>query len=293
MKIAARPTFGADVTDLDLRTVTGDQAADLKRAVYEHKLLIIHGVDLTDAEYVAMGRKFGVPQRYFQAHYHHPDHPEIFVSNNVPMQGAKVGVAGTGRMWHSDYQFFPEPLPLTFVLPRIVPPGGSRGTLFVDMVAALRDLPPELAAALHGARCFQDAVYYYKVQPFDIDKGLGELMEQFHREAPGAVHPAVIEHPVNGRRALYTSSGFTQRLDGVPHERSQQLLRELFAHVEHESRVQQATWQPGVLLFWDNRQVIHRASGSLHGHPSRSYRIGIYDGLPFYPGLAVTGEDQP
>jgi taurine dioxygenase len=57
--------------------------------------------------------------------------------------------------------------------------------------------------------------------------------------------------------------------------------------------VQQATWEPGVLLFWDNRQLIHRAAGQLHGQPSRSYRVGVYDGLPFYPGLPVTGESQP
>jgi taurine dioxygenase len=293
MKIVARPRLGADVADVDLRQVTAAQVAALKAAVYEHKLLVFHGVDLPDAEYVAMARKFGVPQRYFQRHYHHPSFAEIFVSNNVPVDGKKVGVAGTGRMWHSDYQFFPEPLPLTFVMPRIVPPGGSRGTWFVDMVAAWRELPAALRDALHGARCFQDAVLYYKVQPFDVDKGIGELMEQFHREAPGAVHPAVIRHPVDGREALYVSSGFTQRVDAIPHERSQALLRDLFAFVEHESRVCTVPWQLGDLMLWDNRQVIHRSSGNLHGLASRSYRIGVYDGLPFYPGLPVTGEDQP
>jgi taurine dioxygenase len=131
------------------------------------------------------------------------------------------------------------------------------------------------------------------VQPFDVDKGIGELMEQFHREAPGAVHPAVIRHPVDGREALYVSSGFTQRVDAIPHERSQALLRDLFAFVEHESRVCTVPWQLGDLMLWDNRQVIHRSSGNLHGLASRSYRIGVYDGLPFYPGLPVTGEDQP
>lgn len=276
-----------------MRALSATQVATLKQAVYDHKLLVFHGVDLPDADYVAMARKFGVPQRYFQSHYHHPSFREIFVSNNVPMDGAKVGVAGTGRMWHSDYQFFPEPLPLTFVMPKIVPPGGARGTLFVDMVAALRDLPASLREAVAGTRCFQDAVYYYKVQPFDIDKGILELIEEFHRAAPGALHPTVIEHPLRPRQALYVSSGFTQRIDGMPHERSQTLLRELFAFLEQPARVHTATWQPGVLLLWDNRQVMHRSSGQLHGEASRSYRIGVYDGTPFYPGLPVTGEDQP
>lgn len=276
-----------------MRSLAAPDITALKEAAYEHKLLVIHGVDLQDAEYVAMARRFGVPQRYFQRHYHHPEWPEIFVSNNVPMNGAKVGVAGTGRMWHSDYQFFPEPLPLTFVLPKIVPPGGARGTLFVDMVAAWRDLPRQLAEPLREARCWHDAVYYYKVQPFDVDKGILELMEEFHREAPGALHPAVIQHPRRDRRALYLSSGFTQRIDGLSHERSQALLREVFAFVEATERVHTATWQPGVLLLWDNRQVMHRSSGTLHGQSSRSYRIGVYDGEPFYPGLPVTGEVQP
>ncbi len=293
MKIAPRQTLGADVFDLDLRRLSDADANALKQAAYDHKLLVFHGVELTDAEYVAMAKKLGVPQRYFQSHYHHPEHPEIFVSNNVPIDGAKVGVAGTGRMWHSDYQFFPEPLPLTFVMPRIVPPGGSRGTLFVDMVRALEDLPAPLTSALQSATCFQDAVYYYKVQPFDIDKGIGELMEEFHRQAPGACHPAMIQHPVRKHRALYVSSGFTLRIDGVSHERSRELLAATFAFLEQSERVHVERWQFGDLLLWDNRQVMHRSSGTLHGQASRSYRIGVYDGLPFYPGLPVTGENQP
>lgn len=293
MHLVPRSVLGADVTDLDLRRITARQVQDLKKAVYEHKLLVFHGVDLDDAEYVAMAREFGVPQRYFQSHYHHPDFPEIFVSNNVPLEGKRVGVAGTGRMWHSDYQFFEEPLPLTFVMPKIVPPGGTRGTTFVDMVEALRELPPRLRAAVEDARCFQDAVYYYKVQPHDVDRGIGELMEQFHREAPGAVHPAVIRHPVLDRSALYVSSGFTLRVEGMRHEEGQSLLRDLFAAVEREDRIRTVPWQPGLLFLWDNRQLIHRANGQLHGQPSRSYRIGVYDGLPFYPGLPVTGEKQP
>lgn len=296
MKIVPRSGLGADVDDVDWPALSPSDVATLKAAAYEHKLLVCHGVDLPDAAYVAMARKFGVPQRYFQSHYHHPSFPEIFVSNNVPMAGApgtKVGVAGTGRMWHSDYQFFPEPLPLTFVMPKIVPPGGARGTLFVDMVRALRDLPAKLRDELASARAFQDAVYYYKVQPFDVDKGILELMEEFHRQAPGAVHPIVIDHPLLPRRALYASSGFTQHLEDVPHERSRALLRELFAFLEQPERVHTAAWQPGVLLLWDNRQVMHRSSGTLHGQSSRSYRIGVYDGVPFYPGLPVTGEVQP
>lgn len=293
MRLSPRGDLGADVHDVDLRRLTGGDVEALRAAVYEHKLLVFHGVAFDEGEYVAMARRFGVPQRYFQRHYHHPDFAEIFVNNNVPVGGSKFGVAGTGRMWHSDYQFFPEPLPLTFVLPVIVPPGGVRGTQFVDMVTALRELPAPLREAFTGRRCFHDAVYYYKVQPGDIDKGIGELMEQFHREAPGASHPTVIRHPVLDREALYVSSGFTQRIEGLDDARSRELLAQAFAFLEASDRVRMVPWQPGDLMLWDNRQVAHRATGTLHGQPSRSFRIGVYDGLPFYPGLPVTGEVQP
>jgi taurine dioxygenase len=293
MNIKPRSSLGAEVLDCDLRRLTAADVGAIKEAVYDHKLLTFHGVDLTDSEYLEMARRFGTPQRYFQPHYHHPEFAEIFVSNNVPIDGQRVGVAGTGRMWHSDYQFFPEPLPLTFVYPRIVPPGGARGTLFVDMVAAAADLPPALRQALAAARCFHDAVYYYKVQPFDIDKGIQELMDEFHEQAPGAAHPAFIDHPVRPRRALYLSSGFTQRIEGVPHEQSRGVLDAVFAFIEQPARVHTASWRLGDLLLWDNRQVMHRSSGTLHGQASRSYRIGVYDGLPFYPGLPVTGDNQP
>lgn len=293
MKIVPRTPFGADVHGADMRNLDADAVAELRRAVYEHKLLAIHGVAVSDAEYVAMGRKFGTPQRYFQKHYHHPEFPEIFVNNNVPIDGQRVGVAGTGRMWHSDYQFFPEPLGTTFVYPQIVPKGGGRGTLFVDMVDAGARLPAPLRTALENATCFHDAVHYYKVQPFDIDKGIGELMEQFHREAPGANHPAFIKHPVLDRRALYVSSGFTTKVLGLSHEESQQVLNDTFEWMEAECEPATEKWAEGKLLFWDNRQIMHRSSGTLDGGPSRSYRCGVYDELPFYPGLPITRDEQP
>ncbi len=41
--------------------------------------------------------------------YQHPEVPEIFVSSNVPENGRQIGVPKTGRFWHADYQFMPDP----------------------------------------------------------------------------------------------------------------------------------------------------------------------------------------
>lgn len=280
---------GALIHDLDPRGVTPEQVAAIHELVYEHKVVVFTGQSLSTTEYIDFARALGEPQIYFQPNYHHPDHPEIFVSSNVPMNGKKVGVAGTGRYWHSDYQFFPEPLPMTMVYPQEV--GGlARSTSYIDMVQTLADMPPHLAEFVHGQRFLHEAKWRYKITPQDIDKSITEILEEFGALTPTVSHPAVGRHPVNGRDYLYASRGFTVGIEGRSHEEGKRLLGELFDWLEQESHVQQQPWRTDRILLWDNRQVIHCAEVTDLGAKSVSFRIGVYDGLPFYtnePGAKV------
>jgi len=280
---------GALVHDLDPRDVTPQQVAEIHELVYEHKVVVFTGQSLSTTEYIAFARALGEPQIYFQPNYHHPDHPEIFVSSNVPMNGKKVGVAGTGRYWHSDYQFFPEPLPMTMVYPQEV--GGlKRSTSYIDMVRALAELPSRLAEFVHGARFLHEAKWRYKITPQDIDKSITEILEEFGALTPTVSHPAVGRHPVKDREYLYASRGFTVGIEGRSQEEGKRLLGTLFDWLEREEHVQQQPWRTDRILLWDNRQVIHCAEVTdLKAH-SVSFRIGVYDGRPFYtnvPGAKV------
>ncbi len=277
---AAPPGLDPQSIELDLTTIDEAMAARLRGLAYQHKLLVFKNQDLSDEQYIAFARKIGTPEPYFQAHYHHPEHPEIFVSSNVPLNGAKVGVAGTGRMWHCDYSFFDRPLAFTCVFPKILP-STKRETYYIDMARVYRDLPAPLKAEIEGLTAFQDAWDYYKVQPFDIDKAVRELIEAWHDEAPGASHPVVTTHPVTSERILYCSSGFTKRVEGVTRERSDELLSQLFAFAEQPHYRHRQEWQEGDLFMWDNRSLIHHASSVPAGEKSRSYRISLYDALPF------------
>jgi taurine dioxygenase len=274
--------IGVEITDFDLAKVTPDEVSELRDLVYRHKLLVFRGQRMDEERYLAMARRFGRPQIYFQAHYHHPDHPEIFVSSNVPKDGKKVGVAGTGRFWHTDYSFFDEPLSTTFVYPQIIPKSGKRETYYIDMERVYRELPEGLRTRIEGTRSFHEVTWYYKVQPSDIDRAIIDLVRQIRAEAPGAVHPTVIRHPITGARFLYVSEGFTTRVEGLDYETSGALLDELFAFIGQERFIHVHPWQEGDVLYWDNRGLLHRASEIRSGEPSMSYRIGVYDGLPFY-----------
>ncbi len=283
--LESRPTpngsLGVEVLDFDVRETDAETAAEIRALVHGEKLVVFHGQELSTTEYIAFAAALGQPQIYFQENYHHPDHPEIFVSSNRPLNGEKVGVAGTGRYWHSDYQFFEEPLPMTMVSPQQVP-SGRRGTNYIDMEAVNAALPEGLRALAEGTRAVHEAKWRYKITPEDVDKSITEILEEFGALTPTVTHPTVITHPATGARCLYVSRGFTVGLAELERNESLRVIGELFDFIERDEHVHFQPWELGDILLWDNRQVVHRASETPPGEPSVSYRIGVYDGLPFY-----------
>ncbi|MEZ5979746.1 MAG: TauD/TfdA family dioxygenase [Planctomycetota bacterium] len=282
LRALARPVgdFAVEIRGVDVRELGPADGAELRDVVYERKLVVLRGQAIDERAHIAFARVLGEPQIYFQKNYHHPDHPEIFVSSNVPMNGKKVGVANTGAYWHTDYQFFPQPLPLTTVRPIGIPTSG-RGTYFVDMQRAYEELPQDLRALVDGRRAIHEAKWRYKIQPSDVDRSITEILEEFGAETPTVTHPAVMTHPVTGRKCLYVSRGFTVGLEGLDPAASRAALQRLFAHTERPERAHAHPWSEGDLLVWDNRQLVHMAKGGAPGEPSVSHRVGVYDGVPF------------
>jgi taurine dioxygenase len=283
--------IGAEFLDIDVKSVTPELADAIKEHVYTHKLVVFRNQSLSKTEYIEFARKLGEPQVYLQKNYHHPQHPEIFVSSNVPENGQKVGVSGTGRYWHSDYQFHPEPLPMTMLYPQVLPVS-KRETYYIDMERACAALPIHLRGWVEGKRAVHDGKWRYKITPNDIDRAVVDILAEVEKMVPPVTHPAVIEHPVTGRRALYISSGFSVGIDGLTYEENKRVMQALFAFVEQEAAVHVHTWRDGDILLWDNRTLIHRASDTPPGELSSSYRIGIYDGLPFYVASAPAAEQE-
>jgi taurine dioxygenase len=283
-----RGKIGARVTGVDVRELTSEQALALRQAVYQHMLVVLTEQRPSPQEYIAFARQLGRVQVYFQPNYHHPDHPEIFVSSNVPENGRKVGVAGTGQYWHTDYQFTLEPLSTTLVYPQILPKS-RRETYYIDMAHVYRSLSPRLREHVEGRRAIAEAKWRYKITAADIDRAIVDILNEFHTLVPPVSHPAVIEHPVTHELSLYLSSGFTTAIEGLPHDVNKRVLAELFEFIQREEHVHTHTWQEGDILYWDNRALLHRAGTTPKGEQSKSYRIGVYDEYPFY----VNGTASP
>jgi len=246
--------IGAEITSVDTRSLDAAAVQTIKDLVYKYKLVVLREQDLPNKEYIEFARLLGMPQIYFQPNYHHPDHPEIFVSSNVLENGKKIGVAGTGRYWHTDYQFFPEPLPLTMVYPKRLPEV-NRETYYIDMQKVYEEMPDDLRPYVEQTQAVHEAKWRYKVQACDIDKAIIDILEEFGKLTPPTTHPTVITHPVTKARSLYISEGFTTSIVGLSYEENKQVLDSLFSYIRQERNIHTHKWMNGDILLWDNRML--------------------------------------
>ena len=129
--------------------------------------------------------------------------------------------------------------------------GGETG--FLNMYHAYETLPADLKAAIEGKQIKHDAS---RNSAGELRKGYKEVTDP--REAPGAVHPIVIRHPVTKRRALFLGRRPFGYVVGLPLAESEQLLDRLWAHATREEFAWFQKWSVGDLLMWDNRCAMHK-----------------------------------
>ncbi|MEU7026745.1 TauD/TfdA dioxygenase family protein [Streptomyces sp. SBR177] len=276
--------LGVVVEGFDAATASDEDVELVRKAVYAEKIVVLKDQHLSPEEFLALGRRFGEPETYYQPMYHHPEVPEIFVSSNVVEGDKRVGVPQTGKFWHSDYSFMPRPFALTFIYPQVVPKK-NRGTYFIDMGKAYAKLPDALKRAAAGTRARHSVRRYFKIRPTDVFRPLSEVIAEMEEESPDVFHPTVVTHPVTGEDVLYISAAVVQELvdaSGTPLDATllQGLLEatgQLDDTFTHEN-IHLQTFSEGDLLIWDNRSLIHRALHTTQPEPAVSFRVTVQDG---------------
>jgi taurine dioxygenase len=73
-------------------------------------------------------------------------------------------------------------------------------------------------------------------------------------------HPLVRVHPVNGRKCLYVTEGYTVRIAGMPEDESHDLIAELSAHCVKPEFTYLHNWQQHDLVMWDDCSTQHKAT---------------------------------
>ena len=88
-------------------------------------------------------------------------------------------------------------------------------------------------------------------------------------------HPLVPAHPETGRRGFYSTLGYIVGIEGMDDSEAIPLLMELQAWQGDERFIYRHRWEPGMLVLWDNRSVLHKATGGYEGHRRELHRTTI------------------
>lgn len=247
------PHFVAEAEGIDLRRLSDEDFAILKNAWQDHGVIRIRDQSYVDEEsFLAFASRFGplddAPDTSLR-----PDLPKLAVISNIVEGGRTIGSLGSGEAkWHSDMTYIDQPPRASVLLGREIPPAGG-DTWFMDMEQVLAGLPKQLRRQIDNLELKHDATR----------NSTGEVRNRYRgveigEDRPGAVHPAVIAQPDNGRSALYLGRRLGAYAIGFTDAESKALLDALWAQVEASRAVWVQTWRAGDVLVWDNRRVLHR-----------------------------------
>lgn len=274
------PAVGADVEGVDLSQPLSDE--DFRAIVHGwhttgQGLLRFRGQRLSSEDIVRFSARFGRLEIYrLRPEILVEGHPELVnISHMHYPDGRPMGLAESGRRWHSDLQFKAEPA-IASAFYCLECEGGD--TLFAGLYAAYEALPAALRQRIDGLQAVQSYTYYNDKYG---NRTRALTPEQLAQVAP-VTHPVVRVHPATGRKALYVSEGMTERIVGLAPDESEALLQELFAFSTRPEFLFRQVHKPGDLLLWDNRCTMHQALPydlSLRRHMRRSTIMAQYPGI--------------
>ncbi|MEI2416557.1 TauD/TfdA family dioxygenase [Orrella sp. JC864] len=272
--------LGAEVFGLDLANPLPQQAfAAIHRAHLDHHVLVFRDLDITPAQQIAFSRRFGPLQIHVLHQFHLPGHPEILIVSNIKENGQPIGLGDAGHYWHSDLSYKEIPSLGSMLYAQELPEEGG-DTLFANMHLAWDTLPEPLKRRVQGLQAEHSYLAKYEAlrarspwRPKLSEKQLAEVVP--------AVHPVVRTHPESGRKALFVSEHFTTRIVGLPEDESQALLQELYAHSVKPEHLYRHQWRPGDMVFWDNRSVMHLATGCPDHMRRKLHRTTIEGDKPY------------
>lgn len=271
--------LGAEVLGLNLNAPLSDSDFDLlHRAHLDHHVLVFRQQDITPQQQVDFSRRWGPLQRHVLHQFALPGHPDVLIVSNILEHGRPIGLGDAGVFWHSDLSYKDKPSLGSFLHAQELPAEGG-DTLFANQHLAWDELPLALKRTVDGRLAEHSYLKQYAAlqrrSPWRPD-----LSEAQRAAVPPQTHPVVRTHPETGRKALFVSEHFTTRIVGLPDDESAAVLQALFEHSTQPRYVYHHHWQNGDLVFWDNRSVVHLATGCPIRLRRKLYRTTIEGDRP-------------
>ena len=263
---------GAAITGLNLsQPLAEDQITAIRNAWLEHHVIAFPQQSLSDDDLERFTLSFGS----FGV--------DPFIA---PIKGRKHVIAVKRRAneiaplfaenWHSDWSFQQKPPAGTCLYAITIPPHGG-DTHFANQHTALDAMPDKLRQKIEGRKAIHSARGGYA--PSGLyglkDKGRSMDIQSNHDAMKTCLHSFIKKHPETGRVGLFGCAGYIIGINGMDENEARPILLELIEWQGHEKFRYTHQWKAGMLVMWDNRSVLHRATGGYDGHNRLLHRTTI------------------
>jgi len=263
--------IGVEVTDFSLSDLTEENISFLRSKWVEYGLIVFPELPLSHDEFKDFALSFGdFGDDPFISSL--PDYPNIAEIK----RSANEKATPFGGTWHSDWSFMKKPPSATLLHSKIIPPVGGN-TLFANTERSFAALPEEMKNKLRNLKVIHSAKIPYADDGFyALEKEERSMKILPSKEAKATFsHPMVKIHPETNKECLFINPVYTINVEGFSEDESQQLLWELYEHMIQDQFVYEHVWNEDMLIMWDNRTVMHQATGGYDGYDRLLHRITL------------------
>ena len=263
--------IGVEVTDFSLTDLTRENISFLRSKWVEYGLIVFPKLPLSHDEFKDFALSFGDfgDDPFISSLQDYPNIAEI-------KRSANEKATPFGGTWHSDWSFMKKPPSATLLHSKIIPPVGGN-TLFANTEKSFAALPEEMKNKLRNLKVIHSAKIPYADDGFyALEKEERSMKILPSKEAKATFsHPMVKIHPETNKECLFINPVYTINVEGFSDDESQQLLWELYEHMIQDRFVYEHVWNEDMLIMWDNRTVMHQATGGYDGYDRLLHRITL------------------
>ena len=265
---------GAVVRGVDLTQPLAKETVDeIRSAWLDHLVLVFPDQEMSDEDLERFTLYFGP---FGDDPFIAPidGHEHIIAVQRAADETAPI----FAESWHTDWSFQESPPSGTCLFGITIPPSGG-DTLFSNQYLALEHMPSELRSRLEGRKAVHSARNAYAPGGMygEADKENGRSMTIIASSDAEATqtHDVIRTHPETGRKTLFGAAGYITGFEDMTDDEGWALLTELYRWQTRQEFQYRHKWRENMLVMWDNRCLLHMATGGYPGHARLLHRTTI------------------